>query len=174
MRNRTPAELESKFPKLQTGNYSKTSEATGRYNCIAFANNHYRKWWESGLFGGRYHWPNGISDTLDGWVKMFTDQGYEFTNNRDIEPGFEKVAIYVDLNDQRPGHVAKSDGQSWKSKLGRYQDIEHASLALLEGDAGWEYGSVERILRRPISAPKTMRKLKQLKSSRHQRSATSG
>jgi hypothetical protein len=117
MRNRTPAELEAKFPKLQTGNYSKTSEATGRYNCVAFANDHYRKWWQDGLFGGRYHWPIGVSDTLDGWVRMFTDQGYEPTNSRDIEPGFEKVAIYVDLNDLSPAHIAKSDGQYWKSKL---------------------------------------------------------
>jgi hypothetical protein len=49
-----------------------------------------------------------------------------------------------------PGHIAKSDGRTWKSKLGRYQDIEHTSLDLLEGDVGWEYGIVERILIRPI------------------------
>lgn len=36
------------------------------------------------------------------------------------------------------------------SKLGRCQDIEHSSLDLLEGDQHWEYGIVERILRRPI------------------------
>ncbi len=82
---------------------------------------------------------------------MFTRQGYELTEDRNIEAGFEKIAIYVDLEDMAPGHVAKSDGIAWKSKLGRYQDIEHASLDLLEGDQYWEYGIVERILRRPIS-----------------------
>lgn len=166
-----PSELEAKFPKLHTGNYSNTSDATGRYNCIAFANDHDRKWWEAGPFGGRYYWPPGISDTLDGWVKMFTDQGYVLTNNRDVEPGFEKIAIYVDLTDVNQMHVAKSAGQSWKSKLGRYQDIEHASLALLEGDVGWEYGSVERVLKRPIKPPRTARKRKTIKSSRRQQSA---
>ncbi len=66
------------------------------------------------------------------------------------EPGFEKVAIYTDLEDFSPGHIALSDGKVWKSKLGRLQDIEHASLDLLEGDQGWEYGIVERILKRKI------------------------
>jgi hypothetical protein len=60
------------------------------------------------------------------------------------------VAIYIDLSDMLPGHVAVSDGQVWKSKLGRRQDIEHASLDLLEGDQLWEYGIVERILKRKI------------------------
>ncbi len=85
---------------------------------------------------------------------MFLREGYELTTNRHVEPGFEKVAIYVDLADMSPGHMAKSDGRSWKSKLGRVQDIEHASLDLLEGDQEWEYGIVERILRRPIKQAK--------------------
>lgn len=102
------------------------------------------------MFGGRYEWPPHIPDTLDGWVELFTEDGYELTNDREIEKGFEKIAIYVDLGDMRPGHVAKSDGRVWKSKLGRYQDIEHSSLDLLEGNQYWEYGIVERILRRPL------------------------
>ncbi|MGD1098514.1 MAG: hypothetical protein ABSB35_41860, partial [Bryobacteraceae bacterium] len=74
----------------------------------------------------------------------------EITTNREVEVGFEKVAIYINLKEMLPGHVAKSDGRSWKSKLGRYQDVEHASLDLLEGDKHGEYGIVERILKRPI------------------------
>ena|ERR1039457_318685 len=153
LRNRTPSELEALFPKLRSGGYEQTSNAAARYNCIAFANNSDRKWWQAGLYGGRYHWPPNISDTLDGWVEMFTEQGYELTSNREIEPATEKVAIYVDLADLQPGHVAKSDGRTWKSKLGRYQDIAHDSLDLLEGSQGGEYGRVERILKRPIKAP---------------------
>jgi hypothetical protein len=56
-------------------------------------------------------------------VEIFTREGYQLTSNREIEPGFEKVAIFVDLRDMLPGHVAKSDGRTWKSKLGRYQDM---------------------------------------------------
>jgi hypothetical protein len=96
---------------------------------------------------------------LDGWVEIFTRDGYQLTNNREIEPGFEKVAIYVDLGDMSPGHVAKSDGRTWKSKLGRYQDIEHTSLDLLEGEQHWEYGIVERILCRPIKSSPLKRKV---------------
>jgi len=117
---------------------------------MAFANGDDRHWWQAGLHGGRHYWPPKTSDTLPGWVDLFIKQGYELTDSRQIEAGFEKIAIYVDLVDMLPGHVAKSDGSVWKSKLGRIQDIEHASLDLLEGDKHWEYGIVERILRRPI------------------------
>ena len=153
MRNLTLNELEQKYPKLRPGNYAVKSRATARYNCMAFANNDDRHWWEAGPHGSRFHWPEKITDTLDGWVEIFTQQGYEVTDNRDrdVEAGFEKIAIYIDLTEMLPGHVAISDGRSWKSKLGRVQDIEHASLDLLEGDQLWEYGIVERILKRPIN-----------------------
>lgn len=159
MRNRTPAELAAKLPKLRSDNCKwEANQATGRYNCVAFANDNDRKWWQAGLTGGRYYWPPNVPDTLDGWVEIFTREGYQLTSNREIEPGFEKVAIFVDLKDMLPGHVAKSDGRTWKSKLGRYQDIEHSSLDLLEGDQHWEYGIVERILRRPLKTPPVKRK----------------
>lgn len=161
MRDCTAAELEAKWPKLNPTNYKKTSEATGRYNCLAFANDNERKWWEAGLHGGLYYWPENIPDTLEGWVRLFADQGYEVTTNREIDSRFEKVAIYVDLKDMLPGHVAKSDGRVWKSKLGRYQDIEHSTLDVLEGDRECEYGIVERILRRPLGkAPARKKKSK--------------
>ncbi len=152
MRNCTPAELEANLPKLRFQNYRRVSDATARYNCLAFANGDHRHLWEAGQHGGRYFWPNGIRDSLDGWIEIFTRQGYELTDNREIEAGFEKVAIYIDLEDMEPGHVAFSDGKVWKSKLGRREDIEHASLELLEGDQKWEYGIVEKILKRKIAS----------------------
>jgi hypothetical protein len=152
LRNRTPAELEAKFPKLKPGNHKHASEATARYNCVAFANGDHRHLWEAGKHGGRYFWPPGIADTLDGWTEIFTKKGYEKTDSRESEPGFEKIAIYIDLDDLLPGHIAISDGRVWKSKLGRLQDIEHASLDLLEGDQGWEYGVVDRILKKKIAS----------------------
>ncbi len=150
MRNLTSSELETKWQKLRSGNYKVASNATARYNCMAFANDNDRKWWEAGRYGGRYYWPPKIPDTLEGWVEIFKRQHYELTSNRETEQGFEKIAIYVDLRDMLPGHVAKSDGRTWKSKLGRYQDIKHSSLDLLEGDHHFEYGIVERVLRRPV------------------------
>lgn len=150
MRNLTPAELEAKYPKLRAGNYVVSSLATGRYNCMAFVRNDVRHWWQAGTNGGMFFWPEKIADTLDGWVEIFLREGFTLTDNRDVEVGVEKVAIYVDLTDMLPGHIAKSDGRCWQSKLGRLQDIEHVSLDLLEGDKHCEYGIVERVLRRPI------------------------
>jgi hypothetical protein len=152
LRNLTPEELRSKLPKLLPDNHETKSKATPRYNCVAFANGDERHWWEPGLFGGAYYWPPNIkqSDELESWVEMFTVQGYKPTKNRKVEPGYEKVAIYVDLTDMLPSHVAVSDGRVWKSKLGKGQDIYHSSLDVLEGTEKDEYGIVERVLKRPI------------------------
>ncbi|HWZ44803.1 MAG TPA: hypothetical protein VNW97_15115 [Candidatus Saccharimonadales bacterium] len=152
MRTIDPDELRACFPKLVSGTYKPASKATARYNCMGFANDDERHWWEPGLYGGRYHWPPTIrqQDTLESWVELFTSQGYTQVEGRDIEPGFEKIAIFVNLTDMSPTHVAKSDGNIWKSKLGKGQDIEHISLEVLEGDQGDEYGVVERVMRRPL------------------------
>lgn len=143
--------MRTKWPKLRPENHAVTSLATARYNCMAFANGDEKHWWQANENGQRYSWPAKIPDTLDGWVQVFTQQGYEHTDERGVEPGYEKVAIFVDLTDMLPGHVSISDGKTWKSKLGRFQDIRHDSLDLLEGDTSCEYGIVERILRRPIT-----------------------
>src|ERR1022692_2735651 len=111
LRNLTSAELLRKWPKLRFGNHTVTSQATRRYNCVAFAANDERHWWEHGVYGGGIHWPGGIADTLDGWMEVFIGAGFKVTDNRDVEPGIEKVAIYVSLEDMRPGHVAISDGR---------------------------------------------------------------
>ncbi len=98
-----------------------------------------------------FYWPEKTPDTLDGWVSIFFGQGYEQCNSKEIEPGFEKIAVYISFHDLQPSHVAYSDGIIWKSKLGRQVDIEHDSLHLLEGDQADEYGIVECVLKRPIS-----------------------
>jgi hypothetical protein len=82
-------------------------------------------------------------------MQFFSSEGYESTDNREIEAGWEKIAIYVSL-DMDFNHVAVSDGRVWKSKLGKGQDIEHYSLAVLEGDQGDEYGIVDCIMKRQI------------------------
>jgi hypothetical protein len=154
LRNSTPKELVIDFPKLLPGTYKRVSNATPRYNCMAFVNGDERHCWESGMYGGRHYWPANIKqqDTLDSWIELFVSDGYELTDNHEHEPGFEKIAIYLDLNDTSPSHVAKSNGVVWKSKLGKDQDIEHASLDVLEGDKQHEYGIVETVLKRKLSS----------------------
>lgn len=152
LRTITQQELIQKFPKLDPNNHMRTSLATGRYNCLAFARADERKWWEP-IPGGRYHWPpNARRDTSLATVRgIFLADGYAETPSRDVEPGYSKVAIYVDLEDvDSYSHVAVSDGVHWKSKLGKGQDIAHNSLDLLEGDQADEYGIVAVILRKAI------------------------
>ncbi len=151
MRNLTPAELQERFPKLRPGAYTAVSKASARYNCVAFANDDERHWWEPGLHGGRYYWPTATKqDNIKSWREIFESEGYQETENHEIERDYEKIAIYVGLQDMLPSHVAKSDGQTWKSKLGKGQDIEHASLEVLEGEQFDEYGIVDVVLRRAI------------------------
>jgi hypothetical protein len=152
------AELEARWPKLRRGNYQVSSRRDARYNCIAYANDDAKRWWEhpSGAGYGRSYrrknyWPQNFGDTLAAWVAIFEAQGFVLINNNyEHEVGFEKVAIYVDLDDLSPTHVAKSDGYVWKSKLGILQDIEHTSLELLEGSGQFEYGMVGEVLKRAI------------------------
>lgn len=152
LRTITSVELQARFPKLGAGNYKRASLATARYNCLAFACGDERKWWEPQP-GGRFYWPpNAQRDTsLTTVTRIFTADGYAETNDRNIEAGYLKAAIYVDMQDfDTYSHVAMSDGVVWKSKLGKGQDIEHDSLDLLEGDQKDEYGIVATILRKAI------------------------
>ena len=119
---------------------------------MAYVNGDTEHVWEYGWPPGVqfFYWPLNIADTLEGWAAIFIAQGYETTDSYEIEPGFEKVAVYVDLADMAPSHVAISDGRAWKSKLGGDYDIEHASLELLEGEVEDEYGIVAQVLKKEI------------------------
>lgn len=152
LRTITQQELIQKFPKLTEHNHRRTSLATGRYNCLAFACGDERKWWEP-IPGGRYHWPPTArwDTSLTTVTNIFLADGFTVTDNRAVEFGYIKVAIYVELEDiETYSHVAVSNGLEWKSKLGKGQDIAHDSLDLLEGDQADEYGLVAVILRKPI------------------------
>lgn len=152
MRTLLPNELQERFPKLRPDNWERRSKANPRYNCLAFANGDERHFWTPNRYGGMYFWPPNIKreDSAETWEQMFSDAGFERTKNREVEPGFEKVAIYINLDDMTVSHIAISDGFTWLSKLGRGQDIAHSSLDLLEGNQLDEYGIVDRILRKQI------------------------
>lgn len=152
MRTISSQELQQSFPKLTDNNHKRASKATARYNCLAFACGDERKWWEPRP-GGRFHWPPSVrpNTSLATVAGIFIADGYRETNDRDAESGYLKVAIYVELDDiDTYSHVALSDGITWKSKLGKGQDIEHDSLDLLEGETSDEYGIVAMILRKAI------------------------
>ena len=150
MRDLTFDELKVCFPKLRPDNHIPRSHSTARYNCVAFVNGDKRHWWQPGQHGGRFRWPADIKqhDTLAAWTELFLKDGYVVTDNQTVESGYEKIAIYVDPETALPSHVAKSDGVTWMSKLGKGQDIEHSSLDILSGASQDEYGTVTVVLKR--------------------------
>ena len=83
------------------------------------------------------------------FVAAFGTLGYETCADGALEDGFEKVAIYQ-LPSGGVQHMARQLRTGWwTSKLGRLEDIEHASPAELEGD---EYGTVVRYMRRAVNS----------------------
>lgn len=144
--------LEQLFPRLLYEGYRIESPPTPRYNCIAWAGGDTtRWWWPGGAQFGPYFWPDRApaEETLESFeLALGTQGGYQRCDSPDPEPGFEKIAVYVD-GAGTPTHAARQlESGWWTSKLGRLEDVEHATLAALEGSA---YGSVGLILRRPRS-----------------------
>ena len=138
--------LEDLFPNLRPGNYEITSQADTRYNCVAWAIGDSSAWWEN-LPAGGYYWPAAAesSETVAGWIQVFVLSGYSACESGDPEPGFEKVAIYVNDTGE-PAHVARQliSGR-WTSKLGGFQDITHHSLEAIEMP---DYGRASVFLKR--------------------------
>jgi hypothetical protein len=154
-----PFEREATFPQLRRGEYRKTSCEDTHYNCIDHAAGKDDNWWWPPVDGEMegVHWPAGVApvETVEAFILAYETEGYEIcpTQSRELEAGFEKIAIYIDV-DGTPTHAARQlpDG-SWTSKLGDWEDIQHQTLEALEtGDdeAHQElgYGKVAKIMRR--------------------------
>lgn len=136
------------FPGLRSCVWRITSPESDNYNCIAWAADDTSRWWEPTT---PFHWPVEVPRkyTLTAYRMAFEALGYEVCGNRQLEPGYEKIAIYGLAGE--PEHAAKQmpDG-SWSSKLGYLNDIVHAKLEALEGA---DYGFVEVVMRRPLRKP---------------------
>jgi hypothetical protein len=138
-------DLEADFPRLLATPYSIKSDTDPRYNCVAFAVGDLGNFWYDIKVNGYYWPPNAPSaDSLDGWVKVFTDHGYRDTEDSSLEPEFEKIAIYE--TDNVPEHVARQKASGvWISKMGTGHDIEHTIESLEGGIAG----DLLKIMKRP-------------------------
>lgn len=77
---------------------------------------------------------------------MFATLGYMDATSRDIEPSFEKVAIYANKSLQVTHAARQISAGLWTSKLGRNVDVSH-TLEALEGGI---YGTVAKILKRGV------------------------
>ena len=137
------SDLEGAFPNLRNTPYQVTSAEDVKYNCIAWAAGVDNRWWWP-TSHPTYYWPApSLDNTLDGFVRILEELGYEKCDNPGPESGYDKVAIYV--SNSLPAHMARQlpNGQ-WTSKCGRCEDITHA----LEGLEGAYYGSVAQIMKR--------------------------
>jgi hypothetical protein len=149
----SPQDIESLFPNLRRGEYQFTSPEDYHYNCIAWAAGNNTMWWEPS--GYRIHyWPPGVTPeyTLESYIRVYTIHGYRPCETAELEPDYEKVAVYVDSLGI-PSHAAKQkESGVWMSKLGEYEDIEHDTLEALEGKEP-AYGRVAQILKRLRQKP---------------------
>ena len=139
------------FPNLTPDTCEVTSEAKKRYNCIAWAaGNNTRNWWPTP--GPEAYWPPGVPRevTFDAFIRAYKTLGYEVTDNNTLEPGLEKIAIFGKLNLDgllEPTHAAlQLASGEWTSKLGKLEDIQHVTLAGVEGPI---YGTAMFYMVRP-------------------------
>jgi len=144
-----PRYWENSFPNLQPNTWRETSSETRTYNCIAWAAGDSTRWWWPDAMAQRY-WPKGLPRiaTLDNFIKAYESVGFQCCDDDSLEPGFEKIAIYVNSAGQ-PRHAARqlSNGK-WTSKLGELVDIEHETpLSVIS--AG--YGNPVRFMKRPLA-----------------------
>jgi hypothetical protein len=140
------SQLIRSFPRLVEEEFSETSPATPRYNCLAWAAGQTDQWWWPDRFGA-YYWPEAAprAETIESFIQAFQVLGYVACDDGGLEPGHEKVALYV--LDGKPTHAARQlpDG-AWTSKLGQQIDIAHTVWAL-EGPA---YGQIAVFLKRRL------------------------
>ena len=80
---------------------------------------------------------------------MFGTLGYVPCPDGSLERGYEKVALFTDLQG-KPTHAARQlPNGSWTSKLGTYEDISHGIYGL----EGSQYGDVAQYLKRQSPNP---------------------
>ena len=142
--------VEKTFPSLATEQYSKTSQATPEYNCIAWAAGSSDSWWWPGPLDSTY-WPQDAprDESLDSFKKVFSMLGYSSCEDARQENGFEKIALYAKFNGE-PTHAARQlHNGRWTSKLGSEIDIEHESPDSLSGSC---YGGPVFFMKRKIES----------------------
>jgi hypothetical protein len=142
-------DLEALFPNLRGAAYRVTSLPEEGYNCIAHAaNKDDLPWWPAAERTLDVYWPDGVvrEETIDAFLAAFGAIGYVPCDSPNMEPGFEKIALYVDARGV-PSHAARQlPTGAWSSKLGQLDDIEHATLEAVACDL---YGRATCFMKRP-------------------------
>ncbi|HEU4712680.1 MAG TPA: hypothetical protein VFS76_14000 [Pyrinomonadaceae bacterium] len=146
--------LECWFPNLENEVYCAESESDEDYNCIAWAAGDTSTFWWPSADPLDAFWPIAWrEESKECFIEAFghirQNDNYEVCDppDFDFEPGFEKVALYLDAQD-KPQHMARQLASGiWTSKLGKSWDILHQTE---KGVEGARYGSAVIVMRRPI------------------------
>lgn len=149
------------FPKLsEDPHFLITSPSTNKYNCIAWAHGYSDRWMEpidqslvSLHLDIIFYWPDDVecANDIRYLMRSFELKDYELCDSWEHEEGFQKVALYIDLNSSNYTHAAreivadKKRCGKWTSKLGQGYDIQHGNPYTIEGDI---YGRVYCIMKR--------------------------
>ncbi len=147
-------EILGTFPNLipDGGIWKSPKTPDWNYNCIAFAaGEEHRIWWPG---NADCYWPTSDEDeSLENFEKAFQSIGYAVCDNELLEPGWEKVAIYVARGTVQHAIKQMPDGR-WKSKLGGdLDDVEHDTL---RGGECVLYGKAVRFMKRKIKNEETI------------------
>jgi len=133
----------SVFPQLTSANHQITSPKTTAYNCVAWAAQDTKNWWQPGSY-----WPTQTDAGNGGLmqlVQLFADLGYRECAGPEPELGFEKVALYLDAAGFWTHAARQLSNGKWTSKLGELEDIEHDTP---DDVAGGAYGTVAGFMKR--------------------------
>jgi len=144
------AVIEETFPKIRKSGYKITSEETPDYNCFAWAIGDKSQWW-SPVNSNGYYWhpktPRNLS--VESYCELYKHEGGYFQcDSEQKEVGFEKIAIYANASGEATHAAKQTKSGRWTSKLGDWEDIEHNTLAALEGEF---YGKAVQILKRAVT-----------------------
>jgi len=150
-------DLEAILPNFAEDGCEVTSDESSNYNCFAWAADDLNNWWQPpdprlDLFDPiqTRFWPVSPAPrevTVESVIGAYASYGYALCDMGDLEPGIEKLAIYVHEVTGLPTHVARQlDSGRWTSKIGVLEDIEHDTLL---GVASPLYGQATQFLKRP-------------------------
>ena len=121
-----------------------TSIATGDYNCIAWALHDTTRFYWTGP-AEFFYWPDDLSreESIESFVHLFRQQGFEICPNALKERGFTKIALFA--KEGVPTHAARQlPNGLWTSKLGILEDVQHTLSAI----SGGLYGSVVLVFKK--------------------------
>lgn len=149
--DRSIKEIISIFPNVANDPLFKiTSPRDYEYNCIAWSLKRNDVWVWPALSDESegFVWFDGInnSEQVDDFVKAYEKHGFQLCNDSLPEPGYTKIALYIDANGTVTHAARQLPNGLWTSKLGWWQDIQHSEPQTLEGDF---YGRVFCYMKAP-------------------------